>query len=355
MLETPPRCLIWGAARDDLPPGLRDAHHVEPRPRPSAGGTRNLGARVYRRLARVPYEDPGLEALARTEAPDLWVGLCGFTGLGADRPLLVWYPDFQHRHLPELFSKKEVEEREKQWTYLRRRAQGVIVTSASVAGDALRDPEIRDRLHVCPFPPYFPAEDLTLSTDEVRASYHLPQGYFLVCNQLWQHKNHLLVLRALDALRASGRTAPVVAFTGRLQDYREPDLLQDLLRFVHARGLNDSCRFLGLVPRPHQVALIRGAEAVIQPSRFEGLGAIADEASALGVPLLCSDIPVHRERPLPEAIFFPPDDVGGLATLLARRYPASRKTAEDVVRELDRRARAYADCFMNACAAVTRG
>jgi glycosyltransferase involved in cell wall biosynthesis len=352
LLESPPRCLIWGATQDDLPPGLRAAAHVEARPRPSVGTGRSLGARLYRRLARVPYEDPGVEALARAEAPDLWVGLCGFAGLGARRPLLVWYPDFQHRHLPALFSPGERAERETQWVFLLRRAQAIVVTSASVARDALETPEIRDRLHVCAFPPHFSPETLTPSPDEVRRRYHLPGSYFLVCNQLWQHKNHMLVLRALQALRSSGKTPPVVAFTGRLQDYREPNVLQELLDYAHAHGLNDSCRFLGLVPRPDQVALIRGAEAVIQPSRFEGLGAIADEAAVLGVPLLCSDIPVHRERPLPGAILFGPDDVDQLSALLQRSYPRARTALAEIAAGLDRDARAYADCFMNACQAA---
>jgi glycosyltransferase involved in cell wall biosynthesis len=280
------------------------------------------------------------------------VGLCGFAGLGARRTLLVWYPDFQHRHLPGLFSRQEIDERETQWRFLLRRAQGIVVISASVARDALEAPEIRDRLHVCAFPPHFSPETLTSSPDEVRRRYHLPDSYFLVCNQLWQHKNHMLVLRALQAVRTSGKTPPVVAFTGRLQDYREPNVLQELLAYAHAHGLNDSCRFLGLVPRSDQVALIRGAEAVIQPSRFEGLGAIADEAAVLGVPLLCSDIPVHRERPLPGALLFGPDDVDQLAALLQRSYPSVRPALAEIAARLDRDARAYADCFMNACQAA---
>jgi glycosyltransferase involved in cell wall biosynthesis len=42
-------------------------------------------------------------------------------------------------------------------------------------------------------------------------------------------------------------------------------------------------------------ALYRGAAALISPSIYEGFGLPLIEAMSLGVPTLCSDIPVHRE------------------------------------------------------------
>src|SRR6266478_2192276 len=100
--------------------------------------------------------------------------------------------------------------------------------------------------------------------------YSLPEKFFLVCNQFWEHKNHLLVLRALALLKQQGKTPPVVAFTGRPYDSRRPEFFGQVLRFVHEHDLHAYCRFLSVLPRDEQVALLRGAEAVIQPSKFEG-------------------------------------------------------------------------------------
>jgi len=49
------------------------------------------------------------------------------------------------------------------------------------------------------------------------------------------------------------------------------------------------------LPDAALVELMRGARAVLAPSEVEGFDLPAVEASALGVPLIASDIPVHRE------------------------------------------------------------
>src|SRR5918912_1228944 len=107
---------------------------------PSVRRTEALGRRVVksavRRALRRPWEDAWLTKVAREYGVDLWVGFAGFEGLGAHRPPLVWFPDFQFRHLPEMFSEAERRERERQWDYVARRADGVVAISRSVAADA---------------------------------------------------------------------------------------------------------------------------------------------------------------------------------------------------------------------------
>ncbi len=44
------------------------------------------------------------------------------------------------------------------------------------------------------------------------------------------------------------------------------------------------------------MALLRGAAAVLQPSRFEGWSTIIEDAKSLGKPIVASDIAVHREQ-----------------------------------------------------------
>lgn len=54
-------------------------------------------------------------------------------------------------------------------------------------------------------------------------------------------------------------------------------------------------RHRGLVSREALIRLYRGATAFISLSTFEGFNLSAAEAATLGVPLVLSDIPVHRE------------------------------------------------------------
>ena len=351
-LRQPPRCLVLGATREMLPVTLRDAPHVEAVALEHGSETglgRLRGALVRRALGR-PWEARAITEVAGRYGVDLWVGFAGFEGLSERRPLLVWFPDFQFRHLPEMFDEQERRERERQWSYVAERAQGVLAISRAVAEDALAEhPQIAEKVHVCGFPPVFPASVLGEAPDEVRRRYHLPERFFLVSNQFWQHKNHALVFRALSRLKQCGKVAPVVAFTGRPHDYRRPDAFSEMLSYVAREGLHAECRFLGVVPRGEQLALVRAAEAVIQPSRFEGRGAIVEETTLLGAQLLCSDLPVHRELNAPRALFFSVEGVDELAGLLERRYAPSDRSSEEIAAESARLARDYGERLLRVC------
>lgn len=351
-LERPPRCLVLGATRDVLPATLRDAPHVEAvalEQRDESKAARLWGA-VTRRALKRAWEARSLTEVAERYQVDLWVGFAGFEGLSERRPLLVWFPDFQFRHLPEMFDARELRERERQWNYIAERAQGILAISRSVAEDAVaHHPHIAGKVHVCGFPPVFQTAVLNESPAEVRRRYHLPERFFLVSNQFWQHKNHALVFRALSHLKQCGKVCPVVAFTGRPHDYRRPDAFSEMLRYVEQNGLHEECRFLGVVPRSEQVALVRAAEAVIQPSSFEGRGAIVEETEVLGAQLLCTDLPVHRELDAPRAIFFPIDGMEELAALLERRYARSTRTNEEISAECARLARDYGERLLKVC------
>jgi glycosyltransferase involved in cell wall biosynthesis len=356
LLPKPPTCLVVGATRELLPDTLREARYVVPIPlvRASQSKAARVVRGVSRRVLRQEWEDPAIAAVAARYEVDLWVGFSGFEGLGRQRKLLVWYPDFQYRYFPELFDSQEIRDRERQWDYVAERADGIIAISESVRSDALTThPQISAKVHVGAFPAVFHDGLLGLEPDEVRRGYHLPERFFLVCNQFWKHKNHALVLHALSQLRTQGHDLPIVAFTGRPHDYRNPDAFSELLRYVHQQNLNEYCRFLGVVPRAEQLALIRAAEAVIHPSKFEGRGAIVEEAHILGTQVLCSDLPVHRELNAPGTLFFPVDGESELAALMQRDYARSRKATGAIIEDCARLALTYGNQLQQVCADVS--
>jgi glycosyltransferase involved in cell wall biosynthesis len=351
-LEQPPTCLIWGASNDVLPRSLKNASHVQPvvGVESTFSRTKRLQDAIVRRITRKSWEEPAITDLASARRVDLWIGFSGFKGLGSSRPLIVWYPDFQFRHFPEFFNYVVLRDRERQWNFVALRADAIIAISQSVAADAVAThPEVVDKVFVCGFPPIFTLDCLNQDPDRIRQRYYLPERFFLVCNQFFQHKNHALVLRALSQLKKNGSVPPVVAFTGLPHDYRNPQMFADLLRFVNENGLNDSCRFLGVIPRDEQIALIRAATAVIHPSKFEGRGAIVEEATVLGAPLMCSDLPVHRELDAPGALFFHPDSLEELVALMKNEYQPSTRDAQSIAVESQRLARIYGQQLMAVC------
>ena len=226
-----------------------------------------------------------------------------------------WIPDFQHRHLPEFFSTDEIQRRDESIARLAAEAPRIVFSSESAAEDfRLFHPDYAAKAVVWHFA--VPPPKLE---DEPCAA---PPRFFLVCNQFWAHKNHLVIFQALRLLRERG-VHPLVLCTGQLDDYRARTF-SDTIRAA-LDGLADQVTLLGLLPRVRQLALMRRALAIIQPSRFEGWSTVVEDCRALGRPALLSDLAVHREQNPPGARYFNPQSAESLAELIAeawRDWPA---------------------------------
>jgi glycosyltransferase involved in cell wall biosynthesis len=234
-----------------------------------------------------------------------------------------WIPDFQHLRLPDYFTATDRRLRDRTFLELARRAFRVMLSSESAARDfAEFAPAFRHKARVVRFASLLGREPARDPFPTV-TRYRLPEKFALVANQFWRHKNHEVVAEALAQLAARGLRIPCV-LVGLPADYRDPEnvTLSRLLQQLAHGGLSGQVIVLGHVPRAELVDLLRAAAVIVQPSRFEGWSTTVEDAKALGRPLLCSDIPVHREQ-APKALgFFGCDDPAALAALLEDRWPS---------------------------------
>lgn len=144
----------------------------------------------------------------------------------------------------------------------------------------------------------------------------------LSVSRLVPHKNHAVILRA--AARLDPR--PTIQIIGQGEE------IGNLRRLAVELGLRldlaDSW-----VADEAVVAAYRGASMVVAPSRFEGFGLTPMEGLAMGLPVIASDIPAHREFVEDAVRFFPPDDDVTLASeieaglLTPPVFPTSRPPA----------------------------
>ena len=234
-----------------------------------------------------------------------------------------WIPDFQHYRLPELFSLKDLAARDALFDTIAGDCELVIVSSESAREDFETFlPLFAEKARVLPFPSILWAASLTEDPQRVVLNYHLPAKYGFVANQFWRHKNHSVLPDALSILKRQGIELPLV-LTGLPTDYRDTEN-QHLSEFFQAcarLGVGNQVHFLGHLPYWDMISLMRCAAVVIQPSRFEGWNTSVEDAKALGRPLLCSDIPVHRDQ-APEALgFFEAISSEQLAHLLSASFP----------------------------------
>ena len=250
-----------------------------------------------------------------------------FHGARLGIPAIAWIPDFQHREMPHLFSRAAWWKRE-----LGFRAQiaagRAIMLSSHDARDACERhyPATVGRTHVVRFAVPSERRPDAAEVRRVRKSHGLPERYFYLPNQFWQHKNHLLVIDALALLKQKYPDIVVVASGKQLDPYK-PEHFQRILSRLQEVGLKDQFRLLGLIPYEHIAPLMVGSVALLNPSLFEGWSTTVEEARALQAPMVLSDLPVHKEQAEGIARFFDRTSAPALADVLRQAWQEQSSSA----------------------------
>ncbi len=131
------------------------------------------------------------------------------------------------------------------------------------------------------------------------------------------HKGQHLAVRALERLAAQDpalASRATLTFRGFAGDggYHET-----VRAAADASPLRDRIRFLPYEPGATVADRYAGADLLLQLSAYEGFGLPTIEAQALGVPVVCSDIPVFREVLGDAARFVSCDDPDAVAAAVA--------------------------------------
>jgi glycosyltransferase involved in cell wall biosynthesis len=279
-----------------------------------------------------------------------------FFGWRLPFPAVAWFPDFQHRLLPHLFSRSAYWRRDLGFRVQIASGRHIMLSSATALGDLKKFyPGNSNGVSVVRFATEPPASLLATQPSDVVAHYGLPSRYFYLPNQFWRHKNHQIVVAALDLLKCRGLDL-VVAASGSTQDFRESGLFERTMSEVGSRGLEMNFKHLGMIPLDHVYALLRASTALINPSRCEGWSTTVEEAKSFGVPMLLSGLDVHREQTGGKARYFGVDDVQALADHIR---DAAESAPDAVVRQLqpdlDDRVRAFVADFVHLATEVARG
>ena len=87
-------------------------------------------------------------------------------------------------------------------------------------------------------------------------------------------------------------------------------------------------RGVAWLPRDEMIAHLRGAAALLAPSTEEGFGLVPLEAMALGVPVVLSDIPAHREVCGDIGFYAPPGNRERFADAVSRALNCGRGLLE---------------------------
>ena len=266
---------------------------------------------------------------------------------------ISWIPDLQHRAIPEYFSPMARAMRNRRFCSVLRDPERHVVFSSNCSlqdATAAYGP-LQSHNHILRFTTV-PLDSWFDDPGAVVARYQLPEKFFIICNQFWMHKDHRTAFRALSKLKYRGIKAHLVC-TGPTHDNRRPDYFPKLLNEIRDLGIQDQVHILGTIPRIDQVALIRAAQAVIQPSCFEGWSTVIEDARALGRPVIASDFPVHLEQAAPLSSFFRLGDAADCARAMVEQVSTKRTSSYTLARHRARIlefARSFLKIVESACA-----
>ena len=273
-------------------------------------------------------------------------------GLHFQIPLLCWIPDFQHVHMPAMFTARQRATRN---TWYRRLAETCTLLILS-SEDARRDfaafvPSQAHKARVVRFVAHVPDGVYDADPTHVVQKYRLPPKFVYLPNQFWKHKNHQALYDALHLLKRRG-VRPFIVCTGNPLDVRHSTYFSDLLDQMAHLGIQDQVALLGMVPHEDVYLLMRQAICVLNPSLFEGWSTTVEEAKSIGKRVLLSDLAVHREQAPRAAIYFNPQDPGDLADKLEQIWRESDSgpdaTLEAFARcELPVRTQQFAQTFVS--------
>lgn len=249
-----------------------------------------------------------------------------YLGRLQSQKIVTWLPDFQHRALPRFFSVRQRLLREISYRLCIRASDKLMLSSNDAAKMflAFYGAQFAHKLNIVPFTPSI--NPLAQSeVHEVLKRYNLRPGYFFLPNQFWQHKNHELAISAFEQLcqeNWSGRLVMTGSPPSAAGAVQGAAVLERLSRLQAAGRL----RHLGSIPRRDFLALLQASGCLINPSRFEGRSSTVEEAIAYEIPMLLSDIVIHREQAINRAAYFGLNDSNALAAAMTCAYPSMIRT-----------------------------
>jgi glycosyltransferase involved in cell wall biosynthesis len=260
-----------------------------------------------------------------------------------------WIPDFQHMHLPAMFSLQEIDKRNKKFKKLIKKSDSILLSSYDALNDFTKfstEPDTRVRVLQFvsqPSEPYFDLNDQ--DKDFLLEKYKLLNDFFYIPNQFWKHKNHLLVFQAINALKKEGIEIYVVC-SGYLDDYRNKNYINEIKSFIDKNDLHENIRLLGLIEYQDVFALIKFSKAVINPSLFEGWSSTVEECKSINKSMILSDLDVHMEQ-YATAVFFKRNDLDSLKSIL-KNY-SGEKNESNISSTLEIRTKKFAEKYVSIC------
>lgn len=228
---------------------------------------------------------------------------------------VYWIPDFQEKYYPHYFSKEDIATRSLFQNKIAKNENLIVFSSNNALDDFNKFyPNNKCKKYVYQFSVFHPDINL-INPIDVLSKYNLSGDYYYCPNQFWQHKNHIIVLKALKQILNKNKEI-VVVFSGKESDVRNEKHIESIKSYVQENQLTKNIKFLGFIPREDQIIILKNAISVIQPSLFEGWSTVVEDCKLQNQHIILSSLSVHHEQIKENVSFFNPMDEYQLGFLM---------------------------------------
>jgi glycosyltransferase involved in cell wall biosynthesis len=118
----------------------------------------------------------------------------------------------------------------------------------------------------------------------IKKQFNIRDKFYFYPAQFWEHKNHLLILKAIKYLKNKNKNIHFV-FSGR-----DKGNLTSIKKKIHEYELLDNVKIVGYVTDQELFELYKSCEALVMPSYFGPTNIPPVEAWSIGVPVLYASL-----------------------------------------------------------------
>jgi glycosyltransferase involved in cell wall biosynthesis len=228
-------------------------------------------------------------------------------------PYITTIHDLQHKINPD-FSKEcgieVLQERAYRYKNITKTAQLMFVDSQIGKEDVENFYNVpSDRLLILPTLAQINHLALKHTTSEdVLKKYGLKNNYLFYPAQLWIHKNHRLIVKAMNLLMSKYKITLTSVFTGSKQGEYD-----NIISLAGRLGVLNQIVFLGYVPDEDIRGLYQAAFALVMPTYLGPTNIPVYEAWSAGCPVITSDIRGIREQVGGAGLLVDPDSPAQLS------------------------------------------
>lgn len=229
-------------------------------------------------------------------------------------PTMSTLHDVQDLHFPEFFSEEVRNERKKNFQSIVDNAEGIVVSYDHIKKDIETYYKRSKDVFVCLLDMEKLWFDSLVDSEPISLNhFNLPETFLLYPAATWQHKNHLILIKAVAKLKESG-TFVHIACTGKKNDFYETDVLPALEKY----NVKDNFSFFGIVSDEKLYSLYKHTHATVIPTLYEAGSFVLYESIILGVPTVCSNVTSLPETIDNDAFVFDPHNVEDVMDKITR-------------------------------------